>query len=70
MWPRVERAALPAVVDTAMPEMTSTITGITRAPKPASFTSLAWIFFPRYSGVRPIIRPPMKTAIIAYMRMV
>ena len=39
--------------------------GITSAPRPASFTSRAWIFFPRYSGVRPIIKPPMKTAMMA-----
>ncbi len=38
--------------------------GITSAPSPASFTSFAWIFLPRYSGVRPIIRPPMNTAMI------
>ena len=27
----------------------------------ASFTSFASIFLPRYSGVRPTIRPAMKT---------
>ena len=39
--------------------------GITRAPSPASFTSRDWIFFPKYSGVRPIMRPPMNTAMTA-----
>ena len=29
----------------------------------ASLISRASIFFPRYSGVRPTIRPAMKTAI-------
>ena len=57
--------ARPAWIDTAMAVKTSTIMGMTRAPRPASFTSLAWIFLPRYSGVRPIIRPPMKTAMMA-----
>ena len=48
-----------------MPVRISTVIGITSAPRPASFTSRAWIFFPRYSGVRPIIRPPMNTAMMA-----
>ena len=48
-----------------MPVRTSTVIGITSAPSPASFTSRAWIFFPRYSGVRPIIKPPMNTAMTA-----
>ena len=39
--------------------------GMTSVPKPASLTSVAWIFFPRYSGVRPTMRPPMKTAMMA-----
>ena len=39
--------------------------GITRAARPASFTSLACIFLPKYSGVRPIIKPPMNTAMMA-----
>ena len=36
----------------------------------ASLTSLAWIFLPRYSGVRPTMRPPMNTAMIAKARIV
>jgi hypothetical protein len=28
----------------------------------AIFTSYAWIFLPKYSGVRPTIRPAMNTA--------
>ncbi len=31
----------------------------------AIFTSLASIFLPRYSGVRPTIRPAMNTATMA-----
>ena len=41
------------------------VIGMTKTPRAASFTSLAWIFFPRYSGVRPTINPPMNTAITA-----
>ena len=48
-----------------MPTKMSTVMGMTNAPRPASLTSLAWIFFPRYSGVRPIINPPMNTAMMA-----
>ena len=48
-----------------MPVTMSTVRGMTSDPRPANFTSLAWIFFPRYSGVRPIISPPMNTAIMA-----
>ena len=32
---------------------------------PASFISRGPIFLPRYSGVRPIISPAMKTAMMA-----
>src|SRR2546422_11381850 len=38
-----------------------TITGWTRNATITSFTSLAVIFTPKYSGVRPDIRPTMKT---------
>ncbi len=44
---------------------TMTMIGMTSAPRPASFTSVACIFLPKYSGVRPIIRPPMNTAMMA-----
>ena len=33
-----------------------------------SFISTAWIFFPTYSGVRPTMRPAMKTARSAKIR--
>ena len=68
--PALSGPALPAWIDTAMPVKTSTMIGITSAPNPANFTSRAWIFFPRYSGVRPIMRPPMNTAMTAYIKMV
>ena len=38
------------------------ISGRTRMASIAIFTSLASIFLPRYSGVRPTISPAMKTA--------
>ena len=44
--------------------------GMTRTSRPASFTSLDWIFLPRYSGVRPTISPPMNTAMMAKARIV
>ena len=37
-------------------------TDTTSSDSAASFTSRAWIFLPRYSGVRPTIRPAMKIA--------
>ena len=40
---------------------TSTTTGTKRMYRTTSFISAAWIFLPRYSGVRPTIRPAMKT---------
>jgi hypothetical protein len=43
----------------------STVTGMTRMPSAASFTSRACIFLPRYSGVRPTISPPMNTVMMA-----
>ena len=63
--PRFSGPARPAASDTAMAVRMRTVMGITRDASPASFTSLAWIFFPRYSGVRPIISPPMNTAMMA-----
>ena len=48
-----------------MPVRMRTIIGITSDPSPASLTSLAWIFLRMYSGVRPIISPPMNTAMMA-----
>ena len=40
----------------------STANGIARMYSVTSFISDAWIFLPRYSGVRPTIRPAMNTA--------
>ena len=50
---------------TAIAVPTSTSSGVTRIAIDAIFISYASIFLPRYSGVRPIIRPAMKTARIA-----
>ena len=47
---------------TATATMMSTMVGTKSAPTAASFTSRASIFFPRYSGVRPTMRPATKTA--------
>ncbi len=63
--PALSGPARPSATETAMPAATRTAMGMIRAPMPASLTSRAWIFLPRYSGVRPIIRPPMKTAMMA-----
>jgi len=56
--------------DTATAVRISTTTGMTSTPSAASFTSRAWIFLPRYSGVRPIISPPMNAVTIANSRIV
>ena len=42
---------------------------MTSTPRAASFTSLDWIFLPRYSGVRPTISPPMNTVMMANSKM-
>ena len=63
--PAFSGPARPAWTDTAIAVRMSTVIGMTSAPRPASFTSRAWIFLPRYSGVRPTIRPPMNTAMMA-----
>ncbi|KWV86857.1 hypothetical protein PFLmoz3_03594 [Pseudomonas fluorescens] len=47
----------------AMALKTNTPTGITSRVTTSNCTSLAWSFLPRYSGVRPIIRPARNTAI-------
>src|SRR4051794_27309342 len=41
---------------------TSSTVGIARMYSVSSFISGAWIFLPRYSGVRPTINPAMNTA--------
>ena len=52
-----------SITATAVPD--STMSGGTRITIEAIFISNASIFLPRYSGVRPIMRPAMKTAMIA-----
>src|SRR5262249_40284314 len=44
-------------------------TVVARMASIAIFTSLDSIFLPMYSGVRPTIRPAMKTATTAYSKM-
>ena len=56
--------------ETAIAERNSTTIGMTSTPRAASFTSLAWIFLPRYSGVRPTINPPMNTVMMAISKIV
>ena len=63
--PVVERACSSGRIDTAMAVKMRTIMGMTSTSKAESFTSLDWIFLPRYSGVRPTISPPMNTAMMA-----
>ena len=53
----------------AMPVPISTIAGVVRMYSEANFISRPPSFLPRYSGVRPTIRPATKTAMIARMRM-
>ena len=53
---------LPNFVAIASAVVTSTASGVNSAPSEASLISRASIFLPRYSGVRPTISPPMKTA--------
>ena len=57
--------ATPAAAITAMAVPTSTSSGVTRMAMDTIFISKASIFLPRYSGVRPIIRPAMNTAMTA-----
>ncbi len=52
----------PIGVATAIAAEIRTSSGTNRAPIVASLTSRAWICLPRYSGVRPTIRPAMNTA--------
>ena len=49
----------------ASPVPTRTSIGTAIVPITTSFTSRASIFLPRYSGVRPTIRPAMNTVRIA-----
>ena len=50
---------------TEMPAKLSIATGMARMNSVTSFISGAWIFLPRYSGVRPTMRPAMNTARMA-----
>ena len=61
--------ALPCVTTTATAVPTSTSSGVTRMAIDVIFISNTSIFLPRYSGVRPIIRPAMNTARMAYTSM-
>ena len=61
--------ALPGSTSTAMAVPTSTTSGGSRIATEAIFISKASIFLPRYSGVRPIIRPATNTAISTNMIM-
>ena len=58
----VDRRAAVLGAQRASAVSTSTIKAVNNAPIETSLTSLGSIFLPRYSGVRPTIRPPMKTA--------
>ena len=59
--PTLSGPARPSAIETAMAVRMSTTIGMTSTPSAASFTSLDWIFLPRYSGVRPTMSPPRKT---------
>ena len=48
-----------------MPENTRIRNEVARMAKSAIFTSFCWIFLPMYSGVRPTMRPAMKTPMMA-----
>ncbi len=56
-----------AVTATAVP--TNTKNGVIRITIEVIFISNDWIFLPMYSGVRPIISPAMKTAMMANISM-
>ena len=67
--PALKIDALPAWVDMAIAVRMSTTIGTQMEPMVASFISRASIFLPRYSGVRPTIRPPTKTAMMTSISM-
>jgi hypothetical protein len=60
--------ARPAALAVASAVENSAARGVTRMPIATSLISFASTFLPRYSGVRPTIRPPMKTASNTYSR--
>ena len=53
----------------ARPVKTSTTAGVVRIYSAAYFISAGRIFLPRYSGVRPTIKPAMNTVTIARIKM-
>jgi hypothetical protein len=55
----------PGITDAAIAVPVSTMNGITRIAIELIFISNASIFLPRYSGVRPIMRPAMNTPTMA-----
>ncbi len=59
--PGLSTPAWPAATDTASAVPPSTSSGVARMTMETIFMSKASIFLPRYSGVRPIISPAMKT---------
>ena len=63
--PGFRMPARPACDTTATAVPASTSSGVTRIATETIFISQASIFLPRYSGVRPIIRPAMTTAMMA-----
>ena len=67
--PGLPTPALPARVMTATAVPMSTAKGVVRMKTEAIFISNASIFFPRYSGVLPIINPAMNTPRMANIRM-
>ena len=56
----MDSLAGPSTTDT--PLNTRTAIGTARRYRTTSFISAAWTFLPRYSGVRPTMRPEMNTA--------
>ena len=58
----VEIDARPAWLAVASAVQNSAASGVISSPSATSLISRASIFLPRYSGVRPTIRPPMNTA--------
>jgi hypothetical protein len=61
--PGLKMEARPSGDTTATAVRTSTSVGTNSAPTAAYLISRASIFLPKYSGVRPTIRPATKTAI-------
>src|SRR5215471_5666698 len=62
-WLRMEACGPGSAMDS--PAAVRTIIGVVRKYRAAYFISPGRIFFPRYSGVRPTIRPPTNTVTTA-----